>query len=86
MVPLRQVAEIVETTQPADHQARRSCSAASRSTPTPRAARRATSATTSQKIIKDTTLPPGYRFDVGGQQKDMAGVVQRGAGGARASR
>ena len=24
-----------------------------------------------QKIIKDTTLPPGYRFDVGGQAKDM---------------
>jgi multidrug efflux pump subunit AcrB len=25
-----------------------------------------------QKIVKETTLPPGYRFDVGGQTKELA--------------
>ena len=28
-----------------------------------------------QKIVNDTQLPPGYRFDVGGQTKDQAGSV-----------
>ncbi|CAN5795748.1 efflux RND transporter permease subunit [soil metagenome] len=29
-----------------------------------------------QKIVKETQLPPGYRFDVGGQSKDQAEAFQ----------
>ena len=71
MVPLRQVAEIVETTSPQiikrQELQRRVALYANAEGP----ARRATSNSDVQKIIKDTMLPPGYRFDVGGQAKDM---------------
>jgi hypothetical protein len=30
-----------------------------------------------QKIIKESTLPPGYRFDVGGRPKDMEESFRR---------
>ena len=66
MVPLRQVAELVETTSPQiikrqDLQRRVAHLRERR-----RAARRATSAPTCRRSIKAMTLPPGYRFDVGG--------------------
>ena len=32
-----------------------------------------------QKIVKETQLPPGYRFDVGGQTQRPAGGVRRRA-------
>ncbi len=70
MVPLRQVAEIVETTSPQmikrqDLQRRVALYA--------NVERRPSGDVNADiaKIIKATTLPPGYRFDVGGQAKDM---------------
>ena len=70
MVPLRQVAEIVETTSPQaikrqDLQRRVALYAGVEGRPS------GDVNDDVQKIIKATTLPPGYRFDVGGQAKDM---------------
>ncbi len=71
MVPLRQVAEIVETTSPQiikrqELQRRVALYANVEGRPSGDANKEV------QQIIKDSTLPPGYRFDVGGQAKDMA--------------
>jgi hydrophobic/amphiphilic exporter-1 (mainly G- bacteria), HAE1 family len=70
MVPLRQVAEIVETTSPQiikrqELQRRVALYANVEGRPSGDANKEV------QKIINETTLPPGYRFDVGGQAKDM---------------
>ena len=70
MVPLRQVAEIVETTSPQiikrqELQRRVALYANAEGRPS------GDVNSDVQKIIKDTVLPPGYRFDVGGQAKDM---------------
>ncbi len=70
MVPLRQVAEIVETTSPQiikrqELQRRVALYANVEGRPSGDVNSEV------QKIIKDTALPPGYRFDVGGQAKDM---------------
>ncbi len=71
MVPLRQVAEIIETTSPQiikrqELQRRVALYANVEGRPSGDANKEV------QQIIKETTLPPGYRFDVGGQAKDMA--------------
>jgi multidrug efflux pump subunit AcrB len=70
MVPLRQIAEIVETTSPQmikrqDLQRRVALYA--------NAERRPSGDVNADvaKLIKATTLSPGYRFDVGGEAKDM---------------
>jgi multidrug efflux pump subunit AcrB len=71
MVPLRQVAEIVETTSPQiikrqELQRRVALYANAEGRPS------GDVNSDVQKILKETVLPPGYRFDVGGQAKDMA--------------
>ena len=73
MVPLRQIAEIVETTSPQiikrqELQRRVALYANVDGRPSGDAGADV------QKIIDQmkSELPPGYRFDVGGQQKDMA--------------
>ncbi|HEX9302584.1 MAG TPA: efflux RND transporter permease subunit, partial [Casimicrobiaceae bacterium] len=70
MVPLRQVAEIVESTSPQiikrqELQRRVALYANVEGRPS------GDVNADVQKIIKETTLPPGYRFDVGGQAKDQ---------------
>ncbi len=70
MVPLRQVADIVESTSPQlikrqDLQRRVALYANAEGRPS------GDVGSDVQKIIDATQLPPGYRFDVGGQQKDM---------------
>ncbi|HKW80935.1 MAG TPA: efflux RND transporter permease subunit, partial [Casimicrobiaceae bacterium] len=70
MVPLRQVADIVESTSPQiikrqDLQRRVALYANAEGRPSGDVGRDV------QKVIDATRLPPGYRFDVGGQQKDM---------------
>jgi hydrophobe/amphiphile efflux-1 (HAE1) family protein len=70
MVPLRQVAEIVETTSPQiikrqELQRRVALYANAEGRPS------GDVNSDVEKIMKDTTLPPGYRFDVGGQAKDQ---------------
>jgi hydrophobe/amphiphile efflux-1 (HAE1) family protein len=70
MVPLRQVAEIVETTSPQiikrqELQRRVALYANAEGRPS------GDVNSDVEKIIKDTVLPPGYRFDVGGQAKDQ---------------
>jgi hydrophobe/amphiphile efflux-1 (HAE1) family protein len=70
MVPLRQVAELVETTSPQiikrqELQRRVALYANAEGRPS------GDVNSDVQKIIKETILPPGYRFDVGGQAKDM---------------
>ena len=70
MVPLRQVAEIVESTSPQiikrqELQRRVALYANAEGRPS------GDVNSDVQKIIKATVLPPGYRFDVGGQAKDM---------------
>jgi len=70
MVPLRQVAEIVETTSPQiikrqELQRRVALYANAEGRPSGDVNKDV------QKIIDASTLPPGYRFDVGGQAKDM---------------
>ena len=72
MVPLRQVAELVETTSPQiikrqELQRRVALYANAEGRPSGDVNKDV------QRIIKETTptLPPGYRFDVGGQAKDM---------------
>jgi multidrug efflux pump subunit AcrB len=70
MVPLRQVAEIVETTSPQiikrqELQRRVALYANAEGRPS------GDVNSDVQAIIKATQLPPGYRFDVGGQAKDM---------------
>ena len=70
MVPLRQVAEIIETTSPQiikrqELQRRVALYANAEGRPS------GDVNSDVQKIIKDTVLPPGYRFDVGGQAKEM---------------
>ncbi len=70
MVPLRQVAELVETTSPQiikrqELQRRVALYANAEGRPSGDVNKDV------QKIIKDSSLPPGYRFDVGGQAKDM---------------
>ena len=70
MVPLRQVAEIVETTSPQmikrqDLQRRVALYANAEGRPS------GDVNADVAKLIKATTLPPGYRFDVGGEAKDM---------------
>ena len=70
MVPLRQVAEIVETTSPQiikRQELQRRVALYANAEGRPSGDVNADVA----KIMKDTTLPPGYRFDVGGQAKDM---------------
>ncbi len=61
--------------------AARTCSAARPSSPASRAGRPARSATTVQKLVKDTQLPPGYSFDVGGQTQAAGRSLRRDAGG-----
>ena len=71
LVPLRQVAEIVETTSP---------QIVKRQELQRRVALYATSEGRAsgdvgkdvQKIVKEMQLPPGYRFSISGQQQDMA--------------
>ncbi|MEP7181003.1 MAG: efflux RND transporter permease subunit [Betaproteobacteria bacterium] len=70
MVPLRQVAELVETTSPQiikrqDLQRRVALYANAEGRPS------GDVNADVAKIIKETVLPAGYRFDVGGQAKDM---------------
>ena len=72
MVPLRQVAELVETTSPQiikrqELQRRVALYANAEGRPSGDVNKDV------QKIIKESeaSLPPGYRFDVGGQAKDM---------------
>jgi hydrophobic/amphiphilic exporter-1 (mainly G- bacteria), HAE1 family len=70
MVPLRQVAEIVETTSPQlikrqDLQRRVALYANAEGRPS------GDVNDDVARLIKATTLPAGYRFDVGGQAKDM---------------
>ena len=70
MVPLRQVAEIVESTSPQiikrqDLQRRVSLYANVVGRPS------GDVGTDVQKITQEMPLPPGYRFDIGGQQKNM---------------
>ena len=70
MVPLRQVAEIVETASPQiikrqELQRRVALYANAEGRPSGDVNKDV------QKIIKESTLPPGYRFDVGGQAKEM---------------
>jgi multidrug efflux pump subunit AcrB len=70
MVPLRQVAEIVETTSPQiikrqELQRRVALYANAEGRPS------GDVNSDVKKIMDDTVLPPGYRFDVGGQAKDM---------------
>jgi multidrug efflux pump subunit AcrB len=71
MVPLRQVAEIVETTSPQiikrqDLQRRVALYASAEGRPSGNVGDDV------EKIIKATSLPPGYRFMVAGQQEDTA--------------
>jgi HAE1 family hydrophobic/amphiphilic exporter-1 len=70
MVPLRQVAEVVETTSPQiikrqELQRRVALYANAEGRPS------GDVNADVDRIIKATVLPPGYRFDVGGQAKDM---------------
>jgi len=70
MVPLRQVAEIVETTSPQiikrqELQRRVALYANAEGRPS------GDVNADVDRILKETVLPPGYRFDVGGQAKDM---------------
>ena len=70
MVPLRQVADIVESTSPQiikrqDLQRRVALYANAQGRPS------GDVNDDVAKLIKATALPPGYRFDVGGQAKDM---------------
>ena len=70
MVPLRQVAEIVETTSPQiikRQELQRRVALYANAEGRPSGDVNADVA----RIIKQSTLPPGYRFDVGGQAKDM---------------
>ena len=70
MVPLRQVAEIVETTSPQiikRQELQRRVALYANAEGRPSGDVNADVA----KIMKETVLPPGYRFDVGGQAKDM---------------
>jgi hydrophobe/amphiphile efflux-1 (HAE1) family protein len=70
MVPLRQVADIVETTSPQiikrqELQRRVALYASVQGRPS------GDVNADVEKVMKATQLPPGYRFDVGGQAKDM---------------
>jgi HAE1 family hydrophobic/amphiphilic exporter-1 len=70
LVPLRQVAELVPTTGPL--QIKR-LNMQRRVTLTARAQGRAAGdvGTDIEKLVAGTALPPGYRFDIGGQQEMM---------------
>jgi hydrophobic/amphiphilic exporter-1 (mainly G- bacteria), HAE1 family len=75
MMPLRQVAQIVESTSPQivkrqDLQRRVALYASTVGRPS------GDVGADVQKLIDATQLPPGYRVDVGGQQKDMAESFQ----------
>jgi hydrophobe/amphiphile efflux-1 (HAE1) family protein len=70
MVPLRQVAEIVESTSPQivkreGLQRRVALYAGAQGRPSGDVGNDV------DKIVKDTVLPPGYRFSIAGQQQDM---------------
>ncbi len=70
LVPLRQVAEFVQTASPQqikrqDLQRRVSLYAGAEGRPAGDVGNDV------EKLMADTKLPPGYRFDVGGQQQDM---------------
>jgi len=70
LVPLRQVAELVPSTSPQqikrqDLQRRVSLYAGAEGRPS------GDVGSDVEKLIKSIDLPPGYRFDVGGQQQDM---------------
>ncbi len=70
MVPLRQVADIVESTSPQiikreGLQRRVALYAGAQGRPS------GDVGSDVDKIVKDTVLPPGYRFSIGGQQQDM---------------
>jgi HAE1 family hydrophobic/amphiphilic exporter-1 len=70
LVPLRQVAEFVQTASPQqikrqDLQRRVSLYAGAVGRPSGDVGKDV------EKLMADTKLPPGYRFDVGGQQQDM---------------
>ena len=74
MVPLRQVAEIVETYSPQtirreELQRRVAIFANAQGRPAGDVGNDV------NKIIKETTLPPGYRFSVRGQTRADAGFV-----------
>ena len=61
----------------------RTCSAARRSTPAPKGRPSGDVGADVQKIVDETQLPPGYRFDIGGQTRDQAGGVRRRPARAR---
>ena len=61
----------------------RTCSAARRSTPAREGRPSGDVGADVQKIVKETQLPPGYRFDVGGQTKEQAEAFQGVLHGAR---
>ncbi|MEO8848248.1 MAG: efflux RND transporter permease subunit [Casimicrobiaceae bacterium] len=70
MVPLRQVAEIVESTSPQiikreALQRRVALYAGAQGRPS------GDVGSDVDRIVKETVLPPGYRFSIGGQQQDM---------------
>ena len=75
MVPLRQIADIVETTSPQiikrqDLQRRVALYANAEGRPSGDVGNDV------QKLVKETTLPPGYRFSIGGQQQEMTESFQ----------
>ena len=75
MVPLRQIAEIVETTSPQiikrqDLQRRVALYASAEGRPSGDVGNDV------QKLVQETTLPPGYRFSIGGQQQEMTESFQ----------
>ncbi|MDQ6620662.1 MAG: efflux RND transporter permease subunit [Pseudomonadota bacterium] len=75
LVPLRQVADIVESTSPQiikrqELQRRVALYASAEGRPS------GDVGTDVQKLVTDTKLPPGYRFSIGGQQQDMVESFQ----------
>ena len=75
MVPLRQIADIVETTSPQiikrqDLQRRVALYASAEGRPSGDVGNDV------QKLVDGTTLPPGYRFSIGGQQQEMTESFQ----------
>ena len=71
MVPLRQVAEIVETYEPADHQPRGAAAARGDLRQRAGAARRRRRQRRQQDHQATPRCRPGYRFSVRGQQEQM---------------
>ena len=69
--------------EPADHQAPGAAAARRALRQRRRAAVRRRQRRRGRRSSRRSPLPPGYRFDVGGQAKDQAGVVPGGDGRAR---